>query len=50
MSLEESRNCGCGNNMEDGVETINFNCNCTCECEKERVVDCDLRRGNDESN
>lgn len=42
MSLEESRNCGCGNNMEDGVETMNFNC--TCECEKERVVDCDLRR------
>lgn len=44
MSLEESRNCGCGNNMEDGIETMNFNCNCTCECEKERVVDCDLRR------
>ena len=45
MSLEENRNCGCGNNsMMDGSEMMSFNCNCSCECEKERTVDCELRR------
>ena len=45
MSLEENRNCGCGNNsMMDGSEIMSFNCNCSCECEKEITVDCELRR------
>ena len=37
MSLEENRNCGCHEMMEQ-------KCTCHCECEEERTVDCEARR------
>ena len=37
MSLEENRNCGCS-------EMVEQNCVCHCNCEEERTVDCEARR------
>ena len=42
MSIEENRNCGCGNHMEEVIPTSNETK--ICECEVERTVDCELRR------
>ena len=42
MSLEENRNCGCGNNTEESMSTSNTMHN-NCGCESERKVDCELR-------
>lgn len=42
MSINESRNCGCGN-MEESMR-IPGNNGCACSCEPERTVDCEARR------
>ena len=42
MSVEENRNCGCGNDVEELNMQNNLNNNCGCE--KENTVDCELRR------
>ena len=41
MSVEENRNCGCGNDLDEMPMTSNNN---ECGCEEERRVDCDERR------
>ena len=42
MSVEENRNCGCGNNSEEQTMPLNYDNGCGCEME--RTVDCEERR------